>query len=237
MKKLLSAILVIINLNCYAQANKWFVSFSVTPTIGGPSASLKKQMIEQGLDHTSSFNFFGLGGTTKYPVAIKDAAVLLRGGARLNERRSIYFIVGQAAAGSVEGFKNEGYSDWILIGGSYGQSLVVDYNTYQFTAGYMYSLSNTRSKIGFGPSFFLFDYSITENNGSSESHSALSPGATFTARVPLGREKKLFGVELVFEGNAAMPVKMKGEMEEINFQTGTVNMFSANIGIAFSFRK
>lgn len=229
--------LVIINMNCYAQANKWFISFSATPTIGGPSSSLKKQIVDQDFDHTSSFNFFGVEGTTSYPIVMKDAALLLRAGAKLNDRRSIYFTVGQATAGSVEGFKNEGYSDLFLIGGSYGQSIRFDYNTYQFTAGYMYSFPNTRFKIGFGPSFFLFDYSITENDNNKESYTALSPGASFTSRFPLGREKKLFGLELVFEGNASMPVNMKNEIEETGFQTGNVNMFSANIGIAFTFRK
>jgi hypothetical protein len=238
MKKLFSLLLVVGNLNCFAQANKWFVSFSAAPTIGGPSSSIKKQFVSQGFDQTSSFNFLGLEGTTKYPVVMKDASLLIRGGAKLNDHRSIYFTVGQSAAGTVEGYKNEGYSDFLgIFGGSYGQTISIDYHTYQFTAGYMYSFPNTRSKVGFGPSFFLFDYAITENNNSKGSHTALSPGATFTARLPLGKERKLFGVELVFEGNAALPVKMKSEMEGAGFQPGTVNMFSANIGIAFCFRK
>jgi len=230
--------LILINLSCFAQAKNWFVSFSATPTIGGPSASLKKQMIDQHFDQTSAFNFLGFEGTTTYPVVIKDGSLLLRAGAKLNDRRSIYFVVGQSTAGRVEGFKNEGYSDFLgIFGGSNGQNIAVDYKVYQFTAGFLYSFPDTRSKIGFGPSFFLVDYSVTENYNRKQNETALSPGATFTARVPLGKEKKLFGVELVFEGNAAMPVKMKGEMEESNFQPGTVNMFSANIGIAFCFRK
>jgi len=228
--------LIVINLNCFAQANKWFFSISAGPTIGGPSSSLKKQIVDQNFDQTSSFNFFGLEGTTNYPVVQKDAALLVRGGVKLNERRSIYFVVGQSAAGSVEGYKNEGYADLILIGSSYGQSIKLDYNTYQLSAGYLYSFPNTRIKIGFGPSFFLSDYSITENDNNKESHTAISPGATFTARLPLGKEKKLFGVELVFEGNAAAPIRMKGDMQETGFQPGTVNMCSANIGIAFCFR-
>jgi len=230
--------LIVFNLTCFAQAKNWFVSFSATPTIGGPSASLKKQMVDQSFDQTSSYNFLGLEGTTKYPVVTKDGSLLLRAGVKLNDRRSIYFVVGQSTAGRVEGFKNEGYSDFLgLFGGSYGENIAVDYKVYQFTAGFLYAFPHTRSKIGFGPSFFLVDYSVTENDNSNQSETAPSAGATFTARVPLGKEKKLFGVELVFEGNAAMPVKMKGEMEETNFDPGTVKMFSANIGIAFCFRK
>jgi len=238
MKKVFCLLLVIVNLNCFAQAKKWFISFSAAPTLGGPSSSIKKQFVNQGFDQTSSFNFLGIEGSTHYPVVMKDAALLVRGGARLNDRRSIYFTVGQSAAATVEGFKNEGYSDFLgIFGGSYGQNISIDYNTYQFTAGYLYSFPNTRSKIGFGPSFFLFDYSITAGDNNKESHTAVSPGATFTARLPLGKERKLFGVELVFEGNAAMPVKMEGEMEGSSFQPGTVSMCSANIGLAFCFRK
>jgi hypothetical protein len=237
MKKFFSVILIIVNINCFAQAKKWFVSFSATPTIGGPSASLKKQMNDQHFNDASTSSFFGFEWTTQYPKVIKDAALLVRGGVKLNDRRSLYFVVGRSSAGTVEGFKQEGSFDWWIIGGSTGRNISVDYKTYQFTAGYLYSFPNSRSTIGFGPSFFLLNYSIKENYTNKQSHSALSPGATFTARVPLGKEKKLFGVEFLFEGNAAAPVSMKGNMKETNFQPGKVNMFSANVGIAFSFRK
>jgi hypothetical protein len=169
---------------------------------------------------------------------MKDAALLIRGGAKLNDRRGIYFVVGRTSAGSVEGFKNEGYDIYFgIVGGSVGQEIAVDYKTYQLTAGYLYTFPNTTLKLGFGPSLYLLDYSITENNDNKESHSALTPGAVFTARIPLGKEKRLFGVELVFEGNAAAPAKMKGNYEESGFQPGKVNMFSGNIGLAFSLRR
>lgn len=237
MKKLLSLLLIVINLNCFAQANKWFVSFSVTPTIGGPSASLKKQMREQHFDQTSTFSFLGLESTTNYPLVSKDVSLLFRGGKKIDDRRSIYFVVGQTAAGSVEGFKNEGYSDLIIIGSSYGQDVAINYNTYQLTAGYLYSFPGTRFKIGFGPSIFLFKYSIAENHENQQKHSSVIPGATFTTRLPLGKEKKLFGIELVWEGNMAPPARMKGGKGETGFEPGNVSMFSANAGIAFSFRR
>ncbi|MGZ3846953.1 MAG: hypothetical protein ACXVBH_12895 [Flavisolibacter sp.] len=237
MKKFFSLLLVIININCFAQANKWFVSLSTGSTIGGPSASLKKQIIDQHFDQTSEFSFFGLEFSTKYPIVTKDAALLLRGGYKLNDRKGLYFVAGRSAKGSVQGFKNEGNSGFWLIGGSYGQNIEIDYTTYQLTAGYLYSFPNTRFKAGFGPSLFLLSYSTTENYFNKQSHSALVPGATGTARIPLGKEKKLFGVELVFEGNAAVPVKMKGDFKESGFKPGNVNMLSANIGLAFSFRR
>ena len=50
MKKLLSAMLVIISLDCFAQNNNWFVSFYSAPSFGGPCASIKSQMKAQGYD-------------------------------------------------------------------------------------------------------------------------------------------------------------------------------------------
>jgi hypothetical protein len=69
-----------------------------------------------------------------------------------------------------------------------------------------------------------------------ENHTSLVPGASFTARLPLGKEKKLFGVELVFEGNMAPPIQMKSGHND-GFQAKNANMFSANAGLAFSLRK
>jgi hypothetical protein len=237
MKKFFSFILVIININCFAQANRWFVSLSTTSTIGGPSASLKAQMVDQNFNQTDETSFLGIEFSTKYPIVTKDGALLLRGGYKLDDRKGLYFVAGRSAKGSVEGFKKEGYSDFWFIGGSYGQNIEIDYTTYQVTAGYLYSFPNTRFKAGFGPSLFLLNYSTTENYTNKQSHSSLVPGATGTARIPLGKEKRLFGVELVFEGNAALPVKMKGDFKESGFKPGNVSMLSANIGLAFSFRR
>lgn len=238
MKKLLAVMLVVINISCFAQANKWFVSFSSTPTIGGPSASMKNQMTKQGFNETSSFSFLGWSANTEYPVAVKDVSLLIRAGKKISDRRSIYFVAGQTTGGSVSGFKNEGYSDFLgIFSGSYGQHVEIDYNIYQLTAGYLYSFPNTRTKIGIGPSVFVYNYDIIENYSNRKKHISVMPGATFTARIPLGREKKLFGVELVFEGNAAPPVKMKGNTGETDFQPGNANLLSANVGLALSFRR
>lgn len=237
MKKFFSLILVIININCFAQANKWFVSLSTNATIGGPSASLRKQMHDQNFDQVEEGSFFGLTFSTNYPVVTKYAAQLLRGGYKLNDRKGLYFVVGRSAKGSTEGFRSEGYADYWLIGGSVGQHVKIDYSEYQLTAGYLYTFPNKRLKAGFGPSLFLLSYSTTENYNNKQNYTSLVPGATGTARIPLGKERKLFGVELVFEGNAAVPVKMKGDFKESGFKPGNMNMFSANIGLAFSFRK
>lgn len=237
MKKLFLVMLVIINLNCFAQANKWFVSISATPTIGGPSVSLKNQIIKQGFNESSSFNFLGLGVTTQYPIVVKDISLLVRAGKRITDRRSIYFVAGQTTSGCVSGFKNEGYSDFFgIFSGSYGQHIDIDYRVYQVTAGYLYSFPNTKAKIGIGPSFFVCNYAITKNYTNKEEHTSLMPGATFTARLPLGKEKKLFGVELVCEGNVAPPAQMKADHTE-GFQPKNASMFSGNAGLAFTFHR
>lgn len=229
--------LVVINLNCFAQAKKWFASFSTTPTIGGPSVSIKNQLVKQGFDETSSFNFLGWESSTKYPIASKNISLLIRAGKKISDRKSIYFVAGRNAAGKVEGFKNEGYSFFYVFGNSYGQRIDIDYNVYQFTTGYLYSFPNTTVKIGVGASVFAFNYGIVENYQNKEEHTSLMPGATFTTRMPLGKEKRLFGVELVFEGNIVPPVKMKNDLNETSFQAGNANLVSANVGLAFSFRR
>lgn len=237
MKKLFAAILILINLNVFGQASKWFVSLSVSPTLGGPSASLKNQIIQQGYNQAATYNFLGLSGNTRYPIVRKAPSVLLRGGKKIDQRRSVYFVAGMCTAGEVEGFKNEGYSDfWGIFGGSIGESVTIGFRSYQLTAGCMYSFRNTAVKIGLGPSVFLMNYKIQVNYDNPERHHTAVPGATLTLRAPLGRERKLFGMELVFEGNLAPPATMQST-EASGFHPKKVSMAFANIGLAISFRK
>jgi hypothetical protein len=238
MKKLFSVMLVVINLNCIAQSKKWFVSFSIAPVFGGPSSSLKSQMKAQGYGDKSesTIDIFG-SGNTSYPRG-GSVALLARGGKKINNHKSIYFVAGISEKATIEGFHAQGWSDGFfgLFAGTYGEHVSVSYTTYQLTAGYMYSFSNSRAKIGVGPSIYLLSYGNTSNYIKNETHASLVPGASFTTRLPLGKEKKLFGVELVFEGNMAPPVKMKSDHTD-GFQPKTANMFSANAGFAFTFRK
>lgn len=239
MKKLSFVLLLIISLNSFGQASKWFVSFSTAPVFGGPAASLKKQMRTQGYDDNaeSTFVIFG-SGTTRYPRG-EALAVLARGGKRISENKSLYFVGGISGTANIEGFKAEGYSNGIfgLFAGTYGKHVSVKYTSYQLTAGYQYSFQNTRAKLGVGPTVYLLHYR-TDYNFSEKGKSQLSvtPGVSFMARIPLGREKKLFGIDLLFEGNMAPPVKMKSNSAE-SFQPKNANMFSFSTGLAFSFRR
>lgn len=227
--------LLIINISCFAQASPWFLSFSAGPVIGGPSASLKSQMRAQGFDDdaVSTFVIFG-SGTTHYPHG-GAGAFLMRAGKRISDYRSLYLVTGISQKATVEGFRAQGWSDGIfgLFAGTYGQKVSVSYSVYELTAGYQYSFSNTRSKIGFGPSAFLLRYSNDHHAGH---RSSLVPGVSFTARVPFGRERRSLGFELVFETRLAPPVKMKFDHTE-GFEPGSVNMIHGSAGLAFAFRK
>jgi hypothetical protein len=238
MKKFFSLILVLVNINCFSQTSKWFVSFSAVPVVGGPAASLKNQMREQGYDDEGENTFVIFGsGTSHYPRG-GGVALLARGGKSISPRKSIYFIAGVANKGTIEGFRAQGWSNGIfgLFAGTYGNNVSVDYTLYQIAAGYMYAFPNSRCRLGFAPSVYLFNYSTSYEFVKGNSHSSVVPGAAFTARVPFGKEKKLFGLELVFETNIAPPVKMKPDRTE-GFQPEKASMLSASAGIAFSFRK
>lgn len=238
MKKLFSAMLIVINLNCFAQTKNWFVSFSVAPAIGGPSASLKSQMKAQGYGDNAESTFVIFGdGTTTYPRG-GAMALLATGGKKISDHKSIYFVAGISQKATVEGFNAQGWSDGFfgLFAGTYGNHVSVSYNTYQLGTGYMYSFPKSRTSLGFGPAVYLFNYGISENYAPKEKHSSIVPGASFNARIPFGKERKLFGVEFVINGNIAPSVKMKSDHTE-GFQPKNANMFSASAGLAFSFRK
>lgn len=238
MKKFFTVILIIVNISCFAQANNWFVSFSVAPSIGGPAASLKKQMKEQGYgdNEGSSFVIFG-SGNTQYPRG-GAIALLATAGKRINERKSIYFVAGLAGTATIEGFDAQGYSDGFfgLFAGTYGNYVSVDYNIYQFSAGYMYSFPRSRTQLGFAPTLYLFNYGIWQDYAPKNSHNSIVPGIAVNTRIPMGKQKKMIGTDFVFNMNMAPSVKMKSE-ETKGFQPKTASMVSANIGFALCLRK
>ena len=100
MKKFYTAALCIISLQSFSQASKWFVSLYAGLPVGGPAASIKHQMTVQGFNQTGSSNFFGFESTTDYPHKTWDAALLVRFGKKITERRSIYFVAAAGKSGS-----------------------------------------------------------------------------------------------------------------------------------------
>jgi hypothetical protein len=234
MKNLFPAMLIIINLNCFAQTKKWFVSFLPGIAFYGPSASLKNQMKAQGYgDDFEGFAIFG-DGITHYPRG-GAVALMATAGKRITDHKSIYFVAGVCEKATVEGFQAEGWSGW-LFSYTTGNYISVSYNIYQLGAGYMFSFFKSRTWVGFAPSIYLFNYGISENNSLKEKHGSIVPGVSLNARIPLGKEKKLFGLELVINGNMAPPVRMKSDNLQ-GFQPKNANMFFASAGLALSFRK
>jgi hypothetical protein len=237
MKKFFSVILIIVNINCFAQANKWFVSISYAPSIGGPAASLKSQMKEQGYgdEEVNSFDIFG-SGNVQYPRGAA-VALLATAGKKISDHKSLYFVAGLAGTATIAGFKSKGYSNGFfgLFAGSYGERVSVKYNLYQLTAGCMFSFSSSRTQIGFGPSLYVFNYSVSDDYAHGQTHSSIVPGAAINTRIPMGKQRKLVGLDFVTNVNVAPQVKMQSDNAK-GFQPKNANMVSVNIGLALSLR-
>jgi hypothetical protein len=236
MKSFICAIALMAGFTAYSQNAKWFVSFSTGGNFGGPGASLKSKMNKQGFNQESSFNFLGWTGTTQYPRKEVDPYALIRFGFRMKERKSLFFVAGLAEQGTVSGFKNLGYSDFLgILGSSDGPLPSMQYSLYQLSGGLQYDNVKTRAKLGFAPSLFVMRYALNEENKKS----AIMPGAFLTGRFTIGKEKKLFGLEIVLDMRLAPPVHMKNDVtpETGEFRAGSVNICSGSAGIAFCFRK
>ncbi len=233
MKHILTACILLLNHGGIAQNNKWFVSLSSDFVIAGPGAALKQKMLRQGFDDDNSFYFLFIGWTEVNPKKLSYGGLKIRGGKKISGHRSLYFVAGLAEDAEVRGFRSSGYSNTIIGGGSYGSAVSIRYSLWQLSAGYMYSSKN-KLKLGFGPSVFLLSYKPNEE----KRQASLVPGANFIARVPLGKEKKLLGMEIVAEANLAPPANINMVKQDVQgFKPGSVNMVYGSLGFAFCFRK
>ncbi len=235
MKKIVYLFPLLISLASFSQSKKWFASISSGFATGGPSGSLKSQMNKQGFNETSNYNFLGWTGTTQYPVKNETGNFLVRFGTSIHKARSLFFVAGIADQATVTGFKNTGYSSFLgIIGGSNGPMPTVRYTLYQLTGGFMYAAAKTRAKLGFGSTLYLLQYAINDESKKMR----VVPGSMMTGRFPLGKEKKLFGVELVLDLRLALPVALKQDVkpEAADFHPGKVSMIGGTAGIAFCFR-
>lgn len=233
MKKLICLVAFLASISCFAQKEKWSVSVSGGMSVGGPAATIKNQMGKQGFDDKGSFNILIWTSTTQYPERSPEGSLLLRFSKKINNFKSLYFIVGQADKSEVTGFKDEGYVNLILIGSSVGPMPKVRYTIFQVGGGYLYQTSS-RAKLGIVPSAFIVPYSAND----SAKHTSIVPGVSFTARIPLGKEKKQLGFDLVFDANLAPPINMKiNEKTTEGFHMNKANMMQISAGIALTFRK
>ena len=148
---------------------------------------------------------------------------------------------GQLDKSEIRGFKNLGFSSslWGLVSGDGGPMPMIKYNVGQVTVGYMYSSSKNRVKIGAGPSVFLVNYSSGMDYQYGETNHSVVPGISTIIRLPLGKERKMFGFEMMIESNLAPNVKMEtsdGPAKD-QFKMKSANMVSFNFGLAVRLQK
>jgi hypothetical protein len=194
--------------------NKWFISLSTGPGFGGPKGSIYKNMEKSNLNQKSpGLDFFGLVFQgSQYPKKSSGIPTLVKVGKRLKEGKSIYLEAGVSNRGEIAGYQNIG---------DYGNTIPIDFKVFQFTAGYQYSFTNTRSKVGFGPSLFVFNYIDDYKHLDHQTYNSFIPGVSLMGRVPLGKEKRLIGVDLIMEVNLAPPARMK-EIQKTNYSFSSI---------------
>jgi hypothetical protein len=208
----------------HAQTANWFVGFPTGYVIGGPAASLKSLMNDQGYDQTSN----GLFGQVNFPNKSYIPPVMVIAGKQISKYGSLYILAGNSDASTVEGYD-----------GHY--SISVHFNIIQATLGYQFTFPESHFKLGIGPSLFVFHNELTNYIPATES-TETRPGVSLMARIPFGSEKKLFGVELFFAMNVAGNVQLNDIHEtyfneEIDMTGGKLSMVSAMLGLNFVFRK
>lgn len=200
--------------------DNWFAGFITGYNIGGPKASFNSAMNEAYYNMQAS-SFFG---TVSYPLTGYQLPILFMAGKKISKSGSLYLIAGQVYGGNAQGYNGAN-----MIG--------FDYSTLQFTLGYQFSFPNTHLKLGAGPGLLVFKNHPSFNYQSQASQSNTVPAATINVRVPMGPEKKLFGIELFFQMSIAPSVKVNEIIGETSaFPATTVSMSSALIGISFAFR-
>ncbi len=225
MKKIiLLSCAISISLAIEAQTAKWFVTFSTGLQIAGPSSSLKKYMNDNGFDQASQGWIYG---PVHYPETVHGASLLGMLGRQINKNRSVYFLFGMPGNGEVRGY--DGY-----------HSENIKYHIYQLGGGYQFSSSNSRSKLGGGPSLFISESGKNNhtqtNNALTEKHTALKPGLSITGSTPLGKQRKLLGIELFAALNIA-PNASFVDLQSYDGKTSyNMNMIEGVLGLSIAVR-
>ena len=249
MKKFLSAAIFFLFLSpAFAQPANWYVSISTGVGLGGPKGSIKRAFEKSGFNHTSNSSFLGWESTTSYPDVEMGMPLMVRAGRKIKETKSIFIMAGRSTAARVMGFKNQGYGSFFgLFSGSYGQMVTIDYKITQLAFGLEHTVKNSRLKLGYAAAVYQLRYHNRHGLNTGKK-TALVPGAAFTSRLPLGKEKRKVGVELVADINLAPRAKLAAQ--QISFvdndfntkiitvmPTTKVNMVHGTAGVALTFRK
>lgn len=185
----LTTMFLLISFTSVAQTSKWFVTAGSGYTVGGPANSLKNKMSRAGWDDREDGLVFFFSYSVDYPTKTQYLPLMISAGKKLKENKSLFFTAGLADKGSVEGFKKEGDEYFLVIGGSYGRYISVDYQEWQLSCGYQYSFPNTRVKLGFGPSLILLNSKETAADSSTSKHNSITPGVVGNAPCPWEEEE------------------------------------------------
>jgi len=231
MKKFLVLLLCFISASFQSQAqtSKWFFTFSTGPELGGPSHSVKNYLNENGFN-ASSEGFLIFGPTT-FPYITHYLPLLGSLGIQVTKSGSVYAIFGQSSKAEIYGYNSS------------STSIKIKYSVLQFTGGYQLSFPTTRFKIGAGPSLFVLKYAqndptLADYNNLTDKPTTIKPGLSITGRMPFGKEKKLFGIELFFNLNLAPSAKFEGfPSYNSSLVSYDVNMINGVVGLSLAFRK
>ncbi|HWJ89672.1 MAG TPA: hypothetical protein VNR87_01090 [Flavisolibacter sp.] len=240
MKQLLTALIILVSLNALSQkASRWFLSVASGPSFGGPMPSIRHQIEKQNFNQMSQGNFLGLEWSTQYPKVTRGGTFLVKAGKNISAYKSVFVSGGLSAAGEARGFRSSGtYSTFLFFGGTDGAWVDIDYRVLQFAAGYQYAFQRTRAKLAVAPAAYVLRYAISDVYSEKLDQTSIVPGVSGSLRMPLGKEKKLVGFDLLIEADLAPPAKMKNKnAETTSFKPGSVNMIHALIGLALSFRR
>lgn len=220
-------LLVVVNLSMisFGQVGTWNASVSIGYVIGGPSQAIKYKMEKEGYDANVENWLFG--GYTQYPKAYKDPAIMARVYYRKSLNTSLFLEVGQTMNTEVKGYKG---------GGGYGGFAGIKYQVLQLAAGIQRHFNQKPSSIGIAASLNLLQYGggapyddVSENK--------FLPGLLISGRLPMGPQKKLIGLDLVYDLNILPSVEMEPVSSNyfLSYETGKVNMIHGSIGLALAF--
>ncbi|MCU7550060.1 hypothetical protein OCK74_13130 [Chitinophagaceae bacterium LB-8] len=233
----LSCLFLLLSFISFSQTSKWFVTVGSGYSFGGPANGIKNQMRKSGWNDMDEDMVLGFNWSTNYPRKNPGLPLMLTAGKKLKEYKSIYFTAGLADNATVKGFKKEGEAYLLILGGSYGRYISVDYKIWQIAGGYQYAFPNARIKLGFGPSLLLLNSKATNADSSINKQNSLVPALVGNARLPLGREKRLFGVEFFIQTTLAPPAKVEDFTKVGSSDKVSLGMSNLTLGLALALRR
>jgi hypothetical protein len=210
------------SLSSFCQAENFFVSASISGGFGGPTSAIRSDVSGSGYQKT-------VLGSGHAP------SLILKAGMKINKFHSLYLLYGQYDQTSAAGSKIIGsinvWGVWTITN---RERIKVNVKTIQYGAGYQFEFPKSRWKLGVGPSLLVMNYDVRKDENTVEASRQVKPGASFSARVPIGKGKKPFGVEFIADLTLAQPVTL---VAEANWRRPmSASMTRGTFGIAFTYR-